>query len=197
MAISDYYEPRDRTIGQETKKPKPTDGWIQTRSGGMFFPNTPDPTEIRIDDVATALSRICRFGGHSIEFYSVAQHSVLVSKHCPNLPLAGLLHDASEAYLGDMPSPIKRLLPVFSEMEYKVARAVGFAFGVRIEEMESLEVKAADLRALATEKRDLMAPEPWPWFPLPDPWESRIDPWEPGRARVEFLREFERLKHPG
>lgn len=82
---------------------------MQTASGRMFYPLDPRPDEIHIEDIAAALSRICRFGGHCRAFYSVAQHSVLVSEHSgPGDELWGLLHDASEAYLGDLIRPLKR-----------------------------------------------------------------------------------------
>jgi 5'-deoxynucleotidase YfbR-like HD superfamily hydrolase len=82
--------------------------WIQTYQGGCFEPFNPHPDQIHIRDIAHALALTCRFTGHCLDFYSVAQHSVMVSqivshKHA----LAGLLHDASEAYLTDVASPIK------------------------------------------------------------------------------------------
>ena len=83
--------------------------WIQTMSGVIFYPLDPRPEEIRIEDIAHALSHQCRFAGHCREFYSVAEHSVRVSRELPQeFMLWGLLHDASEAYLVDLPRPIKR-----------------------------------------------------------------------------------------
>ena len=88
-----------------------TTAWTQTASGGRFYPMAPRPSEIRIEDIATGLANACRFGSQTPVFFSVAQHSVevsrMVSEECR--PLA-LLHDAAEAYLGDIPRPYKELL---------------------------------------------------------------------------------------
>lgn len=82
--------------------------WIMTHTGKKFKPFNPRTEDIDIEDIAHALSNICRFNGHVNQFYSVAEHSVLVSVLCPEeLKLKGLLHDAAEAYLGDVPSPLK------------------------------------------------------------------------------------------
>jgi uncharacterized protein len=90
-----------------------TGDWIQTYTGKQFWPLSPLPEDIVIEDIAHALSMQCRFGGHVRTFYSVAQHSVHVSLLVePQYALWGLLHDAAEAYLVDLPRPIKK----FSEM---------------------------------------------------------------------------------
>src|ERR1700683_336889 len=82
--------------------------WIVTFSGRRFYVLDPRPSDVRIEDIAHSLSLQCRFNGHVKNFYSVAQHSVLVSERCdPADALYGLLHDASEAYIGDMSAPLK------------------------------------------------------------------------------------------
>ena len=169
---------------------QPIHGWIQTAGCFQFFPVNPDPLKICVDDVAEALSKICRFGGHCRGFYSVAQHSVLVSYLCPTKPLAGLLHDAAEAYVGDIPSPLKPLLVGFQEIEDRVAACVAEAFSVPLDDLHCPEVKRADLVALATEKRDLMGPEPWPWHPLPEPTDLHIEPMLPQDAYALFKARF-------
>lgn len=85
-----------------------SDNWIMTRTGKKFFPCNPRIEDVDVEDIAHALSHICRFGGHSSRFYSVAEHSIVASVLCPDeFKLKGLLHDAAEAYLGDVPSPMK------------------------------------------------------------------------------------------
>ncbi len=81
--------------------------WFQTYKGNRFYPYKPEKIIIDIEEIAHALSNRCRWGGHSLEFYSVAQHSVLVSRNCPQSPTWGLLHDAAEAYYPDIPRPLK------------------------------------------------------------------------------------------
>ncbi|MHC4093108.1 MAG: phosphohydrolase, partial [Planctomycetota bacterium] len=146
---------------------RPVHGWMQTIGGRQFFPGQPDPGAIDIMDIAWSLSMLCRFNGHCSHFYSVAQHSVLVSQLCPpGLELAGLLHDAAEAYIGDLVAPIKREIPVFRELEERLLIAIGQRFNIDPALLSSDQVKYADRILLATEKRDLLGPEPWPWHPL-------------------------------
>ena len=175
--------------------------WIQCcPSGQPFWPLDPRPEEVRIEDIAHALSNQCRFSGHTLTFYSVAQHSCLVSDHCPCFPLWGLLHDAAEAYLVDLPRPVKQSLReqgvfIFDQIETVIMAAVCHRFG--LDPVEPREIKAADDLLLVTEARDLMVPLCPGWrhtpsngFPvLPD----RISPWSPGKAVFEFLLRFSRL----
>jgi hypothetical protein len=98
---------------------------ITTLSGKFFDILKPEEYEYDIEEIATALSNLCRYTGHVNTFYSVAEHSVLVSRIVPErLALAGLLHDASEAYLGDVSSPLKKLLPEYKRIEDRVQRAI-------------------------------------------------------------------------
>ena len=135
-----------------------------TFSGRDSLPTQMAPADIHIDDIAHALSLICRFGGHCHTHYSVAQHSLLVARILEDqgapieAQLAGLLHDAHVAYIGDIPTPIKSLLGVgWNDLEADVATAVRSALDVTIafHDWEDL-VNYADLVALATERRDLM-----------------------------------------
>jgi 5'-deoxynucleotidase YfbR-like HD superfamily hydrolase len=129
--------------------------WIQTYSGKKFDLLNPTPESISIFDIAHALSNICRYTGHTKEFYSVAQHSVLASVNVPPKDaLAGLLHDATEAYLTDISKPLKMLLPEYCKLEDKIYKIIAAKFGLPAELPAS--VKEADLRLLATEKRDLL-----------------------------------------
>jgi hypothetical protein len=136
--------------------------WIQTASGRRFWPLDPRPEDVAIEDIAHALSLVCRFGGHCTRFYSVGQHSIYVSQHCdPADALAGLLHDGSEAYLLDMPRPVKRFMPDYRAAETLCQRAVYAAFKLPTETPAS--VKATDRSMLRTERQQLMAPTDEIW----------------------------------
>lgn len=156
------------------RKPAPTRGeWMQTRSGLAYYPTDPRPEEVRIEDIASGLSKDCRYAGQCSEFYSTAEHSVIVS--ClvpPHFALEALLHDAPEAYLRDMPRPVKIDLPDYRRLEKLNARAIGARFGVDLVNLPD-EVKLADRIALQIERRKLMKPPPLAWRadeqPLPEP----------------------------
>lgn len=99
--------------------------WIQTYTGKKFYPLDPRPEDIDIADIAHALSLQCRYGGHCGTFYSVAEHSILVAQAVPRKDaLWGLLHDASEAYLVDVPRPIKGELGNYYEIEANLMRVI-------------------------------------------------------------------------
>lgn len=171
--------------------------WIQTAGGGRFDLEAPRAADVALADVAHALSNLCRFNGHCRSFYSVAQHSVLVADALfrfkdREVARAGLLHDAAEAYLGDVARPLKRIVgSVYERLEREVLARV----------YEALElpwpddgvwalVKREDVRALMTERRDLLPPPPAPWFEDEagiEPWEKPIVPLAPADARDRFL----------
>ena len=136
-----------------------TDGWIQTFTGRRFYPLQPRFEDVCLIDIAHALSNICRFTGHTKTFYSVAQHSVLVSTLVGSDPLTqlwALLHDASEAYLCDIAKPVKPLLTGYVEAEERVMRVIAEKFDLGWPRPEIIHT--ADMQALATERRDLMGP---------------------------------------
>ncbi len=185
-------------------------GWMTTFSGRKFYPADPRPEDVEPVDIIHGLSNTCRFSGQVSEFYSVAQHSVLVSEHAGRsvgegmtvrdttvvwqlVALTGLLHDASEAYIADLPRPAKRELPAYKEMESAIQRCVLQRFGLW-EPHESSSpygpVKAADLAALRTEIRDLMLTDTSQIHDLDDiePFPDRIEPWSPEEARLHFRR---------
>lgn len=192
---------------------------ILTYTGRVFYPLQPSAKDVALEDVAHALSNMCRFTGHTRDFYSVAEHSVRVSwlvgdlwdeavdanqrradagplviHKRRELELAALLHDASEAYLVDLPSPVKRVVSGYKEAERAVSIEVARAFGVEPELLEHDLVKAADRIMLATEKRDLMARAPeGTWETLPRARGNRIEPWIPTHARSMFRRRFDEL----
>jgi hypothetical protein len=116
-------------------------GWIQSVSGKRVSVTEPEESMIDIGDIAHALSLLCRFNGHGTKFYSVAEHSVHVSYEIQSeLALAGLLHDAAEAYLGDVPSPLKKYLNEFKVFEDKMERTIAASFGVRAEDLKCAEL---------------------------------------------------------
>lgn len=192
--------------------------WLQTYTGRQFWPLDPRANEVCIEDIAHSLSLQCRFAGHCREFYSVAEHSVRVSvlvqeqflrgergtygQHpsaeelAAHLALMGLLHDASEAYLVDVPRPVKRFLRGYSMVEDVCMEAICERFGLRWENNQEAWqwVKDADNTLLATEARDLMAAPPAPWEALPKPIGNRIEPWPSGHAKAMFMMRFNELQ---
>jgi hypothetical protein len=170
---------------------KPGEPWIQTHSGRRFNPISPNPDAIVIQDIAHALSMQCRFSGHCKKFYSVAQHSVLVSHICNEEDaLWGLLHDASEAYLVDVPRPLKRsgMIQGYIEAETRMQEAVCKRFGLPLQEPPS--VKRADTKLLATEARDLMSPLHSDWLQPVSPLPFAIEAWSPDKAKDMFMQRF-------
>lgn len=168
--------------------------WIQTHSGEAFYPLAPNPTHINIHDIAHALSMKCRFGGHCTRFYSVAEHSVIVSRYvAPENALWGLLHDASEAYLADVPRPVKPYLPGYTELEAAVQGAVCARFGLPFEEPE--DVRRIDARILTDERRDIMAPMKGDldWRAMQPALEVAIVGVSPAAAKLRFLDRFHEL----
>lgn len=241
--------------------------WLQTFSGIAFDLDPPNPEQVRLLDIAHGLAFQCRFAGQTSKFYSIAQHSVLVSeivqKAVAALPdrlpaavvaeyaLLALLHDAGEAYTCDVPHPVKvvqrrraaeleqhllelvekidktiaadlpatplyntttLLLPLYAaikrtalyDVEADVLSAVHAAFDLRGPEHEQIVgwrsladlIKLADLRALATERRDLMSAPPRSWIALENvaPWPLKIEPLSPDEAQFAFLVRFDELQ---
>lgn len=181
-------------IADALTEPFRTGGWIQTFTGGQFFPMDPKAEEMSIEDIASALSKICRFNGHCNKFYSVAQHSVLVSQRVPpQFALEGLLHDAAEAYITDLPRPIKIGLDDYARAEQNIMRVVAERFNLCSYLMPE-SVKDVDEAMLATEKRDLMAKEPAPWTIEGLPYSEVITPWTPEESEARFMERYNELK---
>jgi len=137
---------------------------IETYTGGRFRPFDPRPADVRLLDIAAGLTHTCRFGGHCRRFYSVAQHSLHVSREFgqSRLQLLALLHDAGEAYVGDIPRPVKSELGRMAEVEATIREAVWTAFGVDPPTADEWErVMAADDRLLAYEADRLLADGSW------------------------------------
>jgi hypothetical protein len=168
--------------------------FIITCTKQKFYPLDPRPNEVNWLDITHALSNICRFTGHCSEFYSVAQHSVLVSEIVPpECALAGLLHDAAEAYICDLAKPVKEN-PIFDSyraVEKRIQEVIFQAAGIDLEIPPI--VKDADITMLRTEARDLelITPE-WGIYDL-RPLPMKIIPWSPKDARRRFAERFDSL----
>jgi hypothetical protein len=172
--------------------------WMMTYTGKAFYPYDMREEDIDIVDIAHALSMLCRYGGHCSDFYSVAEHSCHVSFMVPpEHALAGLLHDATEAYLVDMPSPIKAGFPQYMEMEAKTWGFIARKFSLPAELPR--EVHVADGHILWHEMERLMAPVPagheWGMgSPPPDVLRPEmIRCWSPAVAEQAFLERFKEL----
>jgi hypothetical protein len=145
-------------------EPDALDRWDITCFSGVRFRF--DQPEFKIEDIAHALARICRYNGHSREFYSVAQHCCLVSDRLPSaLRFPGLMHDAAEAYLGDMTAPLKLYLPAYMVMEEKMSAAVAAWCGY--EYPTSPLVKEVDLAVTLAEAAVLMPDRGRGWYGYP------------------------------
>lgn len=168
--------------------------WMETYSGVAFEPFNPKKDQINIEDIAHSLSMQCRFNGHTTEFYSVAQHSVIVSYLCdPEDALWGLLHDATEAYLSDLPKPVKILpqLKSYKKAEDELGKIVADRFDLEWPIPES--VHRADIISLLTEKRDLMPDTPWGWGEDIKRMDDTIIPLGPKEAKELFLARYKEL----
>lgn len=164
---------------------------IQTYTGREFFPLKPNPADVDIRDIAHALALKSRFGGHCRVFYSVAEHCVRVSRVlAPQHALWGLLHDAGEAYLADVPRPVKAQWPEFGKLEERVLAAVRAHFGLG--EIPP-EIWRADDVLLATEARDLMEGGGMDWRLTETALTERIVPitWE--AAEAAFMARYQVL----
>ena len=155
-------------------------GVLRTYSGKTINVFNPNPDAICIDDIAHALSNLCRFTGHTLRFYSVAEHSVRASELVdPEHQLAALLHDASEAYLVDIPTPVKIMMPQYREWEYKLMRVIAEKFGFRYPLHR--QVEKADKALLKAEWMEQITCE--------------IDyyPYSNTEARAEFMNTYNKI----
>lgn len=160
---------------------------ILLSSGKYFNFERPDECEFDIEDIACGLANTCRFGGQCSEFYSVAEHSVYVSMLVPEeLRWYALMHDAAEAFIGDMPKPLKEILPDYKTVEQRVEAAVADRFG--LPHKMPPEIKRADIIMLRTEQQQLMRNhDSWHWTFGCEPADLTIQCLSPGAAKTFFL----------
>jgi len=167
--------------------------WIQTFGGHKFDFDDLTNNTIKITDIAHHLALVCRFTGACKHHYSVAQHSILVAQLCPKKArIHGLMHDAAEAYLGDVSRPLKKWGLEVKGFEEKVLQSIYHALNLEWpEEYVQQAVKDSDNIALSIEAKQLMnhATESWSYMSKEMPNIS-IDRWSPERAEVEFLRKW-------
>lgn len=172
---------------------------IYTISSRKFDIENLQPESISIHDIAHALAYNCRFGGHIQPFYTVAQHSVLTAWNLiPNRDasiedlMMALLHDATEAYICDIPAPFKALLPDYIALEAKLHAYISQHF--QLPPQLTPCVKQADRRMLATEVKYIRNAELELWCGIEKPYDSKIKTWSPKKSKRIFLYTFEILQ---
>ncbi len=180
-------------------KQKTIPAFLSTMSGtGKYHFLDPSPDEIDIDTIATGLSNVCRYGGKVKVgfFYSVAEHSVVLAKKvleetgCTEKALSALLHDASEAYLGDVARPLKQFLPEYIAIEEKAEKVIQEKFNIKpmCEYGKYLDYN------VVRDEADILFDELPEWASLYEEIGVVICCWEPKKARTEFLKMFTQLR---
>lgn len=164
--------------------------WMQTYTGRAFFPLDPRPDDLDLRDIAHALGMVVRYAGHVTRFYSVAEHCVLMSEAvAPENAAWALLHDAPEAYIGDMVRPLKRQpsMAAYVEADDRIMATICYRFD--LDYAMPAEVKLADTRILRDERAELLGPSPQPWSDA-EQVESlgvHVQGWAPDVAAASYL----------
>lgn len=178
-----------------------SDNWIGLLSGAKMDYDNPEESDVTLDDLASALSNICRFSGHLPCFYSVAQHLVNTSRIVPvEFAYDALMHDTAEAFTNDLPTPLKWSRPEFKDLEIRIESAMGKRFEFTYP--YPAEVKLADTQMLLLEKKYVKEDyRPWPnYLELDLETEAELinkielKPWQPVRAKREFLERYAQLR---
>lgn len=166
---------------------------ILLNSGNYFNYQHPEHSQWTLDDIAHGLAMTCRFGGQARRYYSVAEHSVYVSRLVPaELAWDALMHDAAEAFICDMPKPLKELLPDYKAVEKRVESAIAGRYGLR--DPMPAEIKIADIQMLRAEQLQVMGNnDDWVWtFDVPEP-DVTIACLLPDEAKALFLARADEL----
>lgn len=175
-------------------EPQRQGDWMQTFTGKQFWPLDPRADEICIEDIAHSLSMQCRYAGHCQRFYSVAEHSIHVSYVIePEFAIYGLLHDAAEAYLVDVPRPVKPFLDGYRAMEDRLWEEICYRFNLWTDRVKEAAIKRADNAVLLAEKPVLMPHTPAPWNVPGEPADVRIVGYTPEQASRMFRERFHEL----
>ena len=182
---------------------RPDGDWLETYTGARFHFLDPHNDEIRIEDVAHALSMCCRYGGHTKSFYSVAEHSLLIAEYVgwlgygPSTVLTALLHDASETYTGDMARPLKMILSDFRAVEDRIERALARKFGTIYP--PPVIIKECDRRIIRDERAQCMSESGNAWGSFDDlqPLGVTIEFLQPSDAERLFLGTYQSLTTRG
>jgi hypothetical protein len=161
--------------------------WMQTYSGKRFYPYHPKEEDICLIDIAHSLAYTGRFSGHCKTFYSVAQHSVLMSYMCG---IQGLMHDSAEAYVTDIPRPVKIGIPIAKEIEDNILKVIFKKYNIPFPLTK--EVKDLDSRFCVTEGEQLLigGVTNWDMAKYYKPLDIVIEPWEFKKSRFKFIRRF-------
>ena len=176
---------------------------IITASGRAVNPFALRGEDICIEDIAASLSRQCRFNGHTNEHYSVAQHSMHVAQYLGHkrfgdrLVFAALLHDASEAYIGDMVRPVKINMPDFARLEDDIQTKIWRWAGLEVDAEDRRFIDAVDSAIIANEARAFFPPRAWRSWPQPYiglPLHFKLEGWPPALAERRFLQFYRGLK---
>lgn len=171
---------------------------VQLHSGAMLNLLAPQAHQINIQDIAHGLSHTCRFNGQCNQFYSVAQHSVIVSKFVePQHALAALMHDAAEAFVGDLTTPLKNLLPNYQQIEQNLLKTIFQQIGLPYPPHHN--IKVADGRALALEVKSLLSkPQSAQYWEFLEDFDQCDAPifhcWAPEQAKELFLQRYYQLQ---
>lgn len=170
--------------------------WLLTFTGKQFFPMDPKPEDICIEDIAHGLSLLCRFAGQCTTFYSVAEHSLHVERAMKTddvrMRLGALLHDAAEAYIVDIPRPVKHYLPHYGQIELNVEVAIAEKFDLYWP-IKQPAIASLDNRILLDERDQIMTQSPHAWGIEGKPLGVRIHGYHPQLAESQFLRRFNEL----
>lgn len=168
------------------------DNWIRLYSGGKFSFLHPKSSQIHIKDIVHCLSLIQRYNAHTKIPYSVLNHLIICHDYAPEkYKKEALSHDFSEAYLCDIPSPLKILIPQYKEIELRVEKVMAKKFNL-VFPFPS-EIKIIDLTVRATEQRDLMRGKDYK-YSLYLPYDKKIKPLSTEKCKEEFMKRFNKLK---